>query len=127
MRRAGVKARTERPKAMTPAQAAELVRLESPTDVPGTLERLARLTLTGQLDARTANVAVLAAVHAMRAPEAAPVHREPEEARAKAAERAAKRAAYEATPEGQAELRDREATEAARAAFLANLDRSMFR
>jgi hypothetical protein len=98
VRRAGVKARTESRPGMTPEQAAELIRLESPADIPGTLERVARMALTGQLDVRTVNAVVVAAMSAMRAHEPARIHREREEQR-KA------RAAYAATPEGREQER----------------------
>ena len=102
VRGAGVKARTERRPGMTPEQAAELVRLESPADVPGTLERVARMALTGQLDVRAVNVVVVAAMTAMRAHEPARIHREREASRKRWEAR-------QASPEGQAERRALEA------------------
>lgn len=116
VRRAGVEARAARADLLTPEEAAELVKLRHPADVPATLENIARLTATGRLDARRANVLVLLAANADRAHAAAVEHRERE---ARIAAAAAARAAYEATPLGQ---RERAAQAALDAQLVANLE-----
>jgi hypothetical protein len=96
LRQAGVEARTTRPAPLTPAEADELVRLETPAEVPGTLQRIARAAASGRIDARMGHVLLYATTSALRAFEAvetatvaAERRREQEAARARAAEWAA--------------------------------------
>lgn len=119
VRRAGVEARAVRADLLTPEEAAELVKLRHPADVPATLENIARLTATGRLDARRANVLVQLAGNAERAYAAAVEHREREEREARIAAAVAARAAYEATPLGQ---RERAAQAALDKLLVANLE-----
>lgn len=77
VRKAGVAARAERgARRLTEAQAAELLQLEAPDDLPRTVERVARLVATGQLDAKAANVVIQAAGIAQRGHEPAREARE---------------------------------------------------
>ena len=96
LRQAGVEARTARPAPLTPAEADELVRLETPADVAGTLGRVARAVAAGRIDARMGHVLLFATTSALRAFDAvetatvaAEKRREQDAARARAAEWAA--------------------------------------
>jgi hypothetical protein len=118
LRQAGVEARTVRTAPLTPAEADELVRLETPAEVPGTLQRIARAAASGRIDARMGHVLLFATTSALRAfdaVEAANViaarRREQEEARVRAAE-------WAASPMGKIE-------QAADAAMRANMTHLM--
>jgi hypothetical protein len=77
--------------------------------VPGTLERIARMAAAGRLDAKTANVLLLAATSAGRALEAAEERRKAEaeqrEREARMAAAAKAQAEWESTYAGQLEKR----------------------
>lgn len=106
VRRAGLEARTAaRPEPLTTKEAAALVKLSHPSEVAGTLERIARVAAAGRIDVRTANVLVLAASNAANALKAAEEARKAEaeerEREARAAKAREEWAAREATPTGR--------------------------
>jgi hypothetical protein len=103
LRQAGVEARTARQAPLTPAEADELVRLETPADLPGTLQRIGRAVVSGRIDARLGHLLLLATASALRAfdaAEAATVAAEKRQVQADARVRAAE---WAASPMGKLE------------------------
>lgn len=121
LRQAGVEARTARPAPLTPAEADELVRLETPADVPGTLQRVARAVASGRIDARTGHALLFATTSALRAFDAVETATVAAEKRREQAEARARAAEWAASPMGKIE----QAAEAAMRANMTHLMASM--
>lgn len=121
LRQAGVEARTARPAPLTPAEADELVRLETPADVPGTLQRVARAVASGRIDARTGHALLMAATSSMRAFEVAEAAAKADEERRGREASRARQAAWAATPEGQLERQADEVLRGDTARLMASL------
>ena len=103
LRQAGVEARTARPAPLTRAEADELVRLETPAEVPGTLQRIARAAAAGRIDARMGHVLLYATTSALRAFEAAEAATVAAEKRQVQADARARAAEWAASPMGKIE------------------------